>query len=110
MKLKISEENKEAENLLPPTQPDSSGIGVNYTDAYIKSMNVELENGQKVTCKRKGLKIMLAIGENKGEALMRKRENGPELKVILNKALSEAAEQAGAKFSVEDGVMFFEMA
>ena len=91
MKIHIASENKEAEKLIPPSEPDGSGIGVNYTDAYIKPLNVELEDGRKVTCKRKGLKITLAIGEATGEAIMRRIEHGPDVKHILRRALEAAA-------------------
>lgn len=108
MKLKINSENVEADKLIPPAQPDGSGIGVNYADAYIKSLNVTLENGVKVSCKRKGLKIMLAIGDKKGEALMRKREHGPDVKIILRHALEEASHAAGGAFTVENGIVYLD--
>lgn len=107
MKLKINEENVEAEALIPPAQPDNSGIGVNYADAYLKAMNVELEDGRKVVCKRKGLRINVSVGDAKGDALMRKRENGPDVKQILRCALQEASTAAGLSFAVEEGVMYF---
>ena len=108
MKLRITEENAEAENLIPPAAQDGSGIGVNHADAYIKAINVELEDGRKVTCKRKGLKILLTVGDRKGEALMRRIEHGPDVKNILRQALEAAAAEAGTTFSVEDGVIFLE--
>lgn len=108
MKLRIADENREAENLIPPDQPDGSGIGVNYVGAYIKEMNTEVE-GVNVTCKRKGLKILLAIGDDhSGEALLRRLENGPDVKVILRRALEDAAADAGYRFSVDDGVIYLE--
>lgn len=103
MKVRIAPVNTEAEKLIPPAQPDGSRIGANHADAYVKAMNVTLEDGTKVSCKRRGLNITLAIGDRKGEALMRRIEHGPDVKVILQKALESAAEAAGAKFSVEDG-------
>ena len=90
MKLQVAEVNTEAEELIPPNKKDSSGIGINYADAYIKVMNGSLEDGRTVACKRKGLKIMLTLGDAKGEALMR-RDNGPDVKNILSKTLEEAA-------------------
>ena len=33
--VRIAEEDKEAENVVPPSQPDGSEIGINYADAYI---------------------------------------------------------------------------
>lgn len=109
MKVHIAAENTDAEKLIPPAAPDGSGIGVNYVDAYIKPLNVELEDGTKITCKRKGLKIMLSIGAQTGEAIMRRIEHGPDVKTILRQALDAAAREAAAEFSVEDGGLWFEM-
>ena len=109
MKVRISEENTEAEQLLPPRQPDGSRIGVNYADAYIKPMNVELDDGRRVQCSRKGLKITLIIGERQGEAIMRRIEDGPDARQILLRALERAAEEAASQFSVQDGVIWLEV-
>ena len=109
MKIRIADENPAAEDLIPSKQPDGSGIGVNYADAYLKVIDVELEPGKKVTCKRKGLMLTLAIGEESGEALMRYIEDGPDVKNILRRALENAAGDAGAKFLVEDGTIYLEI-
>ncbi len=106
MNFKIAEENRAAEVLL--AAPDGSRIGVNYVDAYLKAMNVELADGRKVTCKRKGLKIALTVGERTGEALLRRLEHGPVAQQILRRALEEAATEAGERFAVIEGVMYFE--
>jgi len=110
MKVRIAEENKECESLIPPAEPDNSKIGVNYADAYLKDLNVLLEDGRKVSFKRKGLKVSLSVGPASGDALMRKREYGPDVKVILRHALEEAAVKAGCKFLVEDGCVYLELA
>lgn len=107
-KVRIAEENKEAEKLIPPSQRDGSGIGINYADAYIKVMNTTLEDGRKIACKRKGLKITMSIGDNKGEALMDKFDNGPDVKNILKEALRTAAKEAASEFNVEDGGIYLE--
>lgn len=109
MKIRIADENPAAAELIPPNQPDASGIGVNYTEAYLKVIDMELEPGKKVTCKRKGLMITLAIGDKTGEALMRYIEDGPDVKNILRRAIENAAEDAGAKFLVEDGTIYLEI-
>jgi len=109
MKLRITDENVEAEKLIPPSAPDGSGIGVNYVDSYIKPMNVETEDGRKITCKRKGLKILFSIDDQKGEAIMRRIDHGPDVKNILRQALLTAVDQAGAKFLVEDNSIFLEV-
>lgn len=109
MKLRVNDENKDAESRIPPAAPDGSEIGVNYADLYIKAFNVELADGRAVSCKRRGLKVTLTVGDLKGEALMRKREHGPDVKVILRQALCEAAQSFGAAFSVEEGVMYLDL-
>lgn len=105
MKLNIAPENSAADAKLPSAEPDASGIGVHYTDAYIKALNVELEDGRKITCKRKGLKLLLAVGDDKGEAIVRRIDHGPDVKNMLRKALEGAATDAGYAFAVEDGMM-----
>lgn len=109
MKIKVAEENQEAELLIPPSKPDSSGIGVNYTDAYLKVLNTQLETGEKLACKRKGLKLLLSLGEKKGEVLMCKRTNGPDVRNILREALTELFRSIGTTFTVDGGVIYLEM-
>jgi len=109
VKVRLAQENVDAEKLIPPAQPDGSGIGVNYVDAYIEVMNTELEDGSKVSCDREGLKIVLQIGDSKGEALLRRIDHGPDVKTILRKALEAAAEDANSRLSVEDGVIYLEV-
>ena len=104
----IAIENTAAEALLPPAAADGSGIGVNYIDAYLKPLNVTTEAGDNVACKRKGLKIILAIGGQSGEAIIRRAEHGPDPRTMLRKALESAARAAGAKFSVENGSVYLE--
>ena len=108
MKLFVAEEDKAAEGLIPPAKPDGSGVGANYTEAYLKPMNATLEDGRKVTCRRKGLRITLTVGDQKGEALMRRIEHGPDVKNILGEALKTAAEGAGFGFSVDEGKIYLE--
>jgi hypothetical protein len=105
--IRINDENTAAEALLPPAQPDGSRIGVNYVDAYLKALNVELADGRKAACKRKGLKLSLTVGDRAGEALLRRLDHGPDPRRILRAALEEAAAHAGERFLVEDGVMYF---
>ena len=109
MKIRITDENIEADKLIPPAAPDGSGIGVNYVDAYIKPMNIATEDGRKITCKRKGLKILFSIDDKKGEAIMRRIDHGPDVKNILRQALLTAVEEAGARFSVEDKCVFVDV-
>ena len=100
--VKVSDINKAAVEKLPPTTPDKSGIGVHYIDAYIKPMNVKLENDLRVACKRKGLKITLTVGTKKGEGLMRRLDVSRDPIVMLNSALQEAAKAAGVELKITD--------
>ena len=108
MKIKICDVNAAAVEKLPAQTLDKSGIGVHYIDAYVKPMNVKLEDGTLVRCKRRGLKITLTVGERKGEGLMRRLTVGPDPVVMLAAALQEAAKAAGFGLSVEDGAIFVE--
>ena len=52
---------------------------MHYVDAYLKPMNVKLEDGTPVKCKRRGLKIVLSVGAKKGEGpdAAARRQPGP---------------------------------
>lgn len=103
--IKICEINQEAKEKLPPTFQDKSGIGVHYTDAFIKPMNVKLEDGTRISCKRKGLKIMLVVGTKKGEGLMRRLDVSKDPITMLDAALQEAAKSAEVNLKVtNDGI------
>ena len=106
MKVKLCDVNPAAAEKLPPHTDDKSGIGVHYVDAYIKPMNVKLEDGTPVKCKRRGLKIVLSAGGKKGEGLMRRIDVSPDPVVMLDAALQEAAKAAGVELTVEDGAIF----
>ena len=108
MKVRITG-NAEAEQNIPPARADGSRIGVNYADAFIEPMNITLEDGRRVTCRRRGLKITLTVGELKGEGLLRRIQNGPDVKNILHRALQEAAQAIGAGVLVEEGSICLEL-
>src|SRR5579863_3960833 len=103
---KLCDINSAANEKLPPGFTDKSGIGVHYTDAFIKPMNTKLPDGTRVSCKRKGLKIMLAVGTKKGEGLMRRLEVSKDPMVMLQSALQEAAKAAGVGLEVTDTGIF----
>jgi hypothetical protein len=84
---------------------NGSGVGINYADAYIKGVKLTLEDGRKVSIKRRGLKLTLTIGDKSGDGLLRRLQHGPDEKNMLREALKEAARNAGAAFDVEGGVM-----
>ena len=106
MKTKLCDVNPAAAEKLPGKMDDKSGIGVHYVDAYLKPMNAKLEDGTPVKCKRRGLKIALAVGTRKGEGLMRRLDVSADPIVMLDAALQEAAKQAGVELSIEDGAVF----
>jgi len=106
MKQRLCEVNAAAVTKLPQQTDDKSGIGVHYVDAYIKPMNVKLEDGTPVKCKRRGLKIALSVGTKKGEGLMRRLDVSSDPIVMLDAALQEAARGAGIELSIEDGAVF----
>jgi hypothetical protein len=99
---KLCDINVAAREKLPPTFSDRSGIGVHYTDAFIKPMNTKLADGTRVSCKRKGLKITLTVGTKKGEGLMRRIGVSKDPVIMLNTALNEAAKAAGVEFKITD--------
>lgn len=100
--IKICDVNQSAKEKLPPAFADKSGIGIHYVDAFIKPMNVKLDDGTLVSCKRKGLKITLIAGSKKGEGLMRRLEVSTDPIIMLNVALQEAAEKADIILSITD--------
>ena len=100
--IKICDINQAAKEKLPPTFTDKSGIGVHYTDAFIKPMNIKLEDGTRISCKRKGLKITLVVGTKKGEGLMRRLDVNKDPVEMLNAALQEAAKAAELELKITD--------
>ncbi|HLZ53407.1 MAG TPA: hypothetical protein VKS19_02910 [Verrucomicrobiae bacterium] len=99
---KLCDINPVATEKLPPKFSDKSGIGVHYTDAFIKPMNTKLPDGTRVGCKRKGLKLTLTVGTKKGEGLMRRLEVSKDPVAMLSAALQEAARAAGVELKITD--------
>ena len=62
MKTKLCDVNPAALEKLPRFTDDKSGVGVHYVDAYLKPMNVKLEDGTAVRAKRRGIKITQTAG------------------------------------------------
>ena len=106
MKTKLCDVNPVALEKLPEKTDDKSGIGVHYVDAYLKPLNAKLPDGTAVKCKRRGLKIVLSVGEKKGEGLMRRLAVSRDPVVMLDTALQEAAKSAGVQLTVEDGAVY----
>jgi len=107
--IKICDIDQTAKEKLPPGFADKSGIGVHYIDAFIKPINTKLEDGMRVACKRKGLKITLAAGDKKGEGLMRRLDVSRDPVVMLNAALNEAAKSAGIELKITESEIFFSL-
>jgi len=106
VKVKLCDVNPDAAGKLPRHTDDKSGIGVHYIDAYIKPMNVKLDDGTPVKCKRRGLKIVFSVGAQKGEGLMRRLDVSPDPVVMLDAALQEAAHTAGLKLTIEGNAIY----
>jgi hypothetical protein len=103
---KLCDINQAAKEKLPPSFSDKSGIGVHYTDAFIKPMNTKFEDGTRVICKRKGLKVTLTVGTKKGEGLMRRLDVSRDPILMLQSALQEAAKAAGVELKITESEIF----
>ena len=101
MRVTIPIDEAAAEAHLPEAKPDGSGVGINYADQILKPFKQTLPDGRKFLAKRRGLKITVSIGEKSGEAILRRLENGPDVKNMFRKALEEAAHNAGASIVFE---------
>lgn len=108
MKVKLCDVSRQAPDKMPAATDDKSGIGVHYVDAWLKPMNVKLEDGTAVKAKRKGLKVTLQVGQAKGEGLMRRLAVSTDPVLMLDAALQEAAQGAGVQVSVEDGAIWLD--
>lgn len=69
-------------------------------------MNKTLEDGTRISCKRKGLKINLTVGNKKGEGLMRRIDVSPDPVIMLDTALQEAARSAGVELNITENEIF----
>ena len=101
----LGPESRDADKLLPDVKDDGSGIGINYADAYIKPFKKILDDGRKVSCKRRGLELTLKVGDKTGKGLMRRLEHGPDPKNVLRQALNEACAEAGVEIAVCEGTI-----
>lgn len=108
MRIKLCDVNPVAREKLPEHTADKSGIGVHYVDAYLKPINTTLEDGTRVKCKRRGLKVVFSVGDKKGEGLMRRLDVSKDPVLMLDTALHEAARTAGLELTIEDGAIFFD--
>ena len=106
MTIRIARIPTEIDRFLPEAEDDNSGVGINYADAYLKALKTTLEDGRRVVARRRGLKITLKVGDRQGEGLLRRLDHGPDVRSILDHAISEAANAAGLDLRTEDGVVY----
>jgi len=109
MKIPIADVNPDAATKHPDVLPDDSGVGINYTDAYIKPIKLTLDDGRKLTCKRRGLKLTVKLGDAEGTGLLRRLEHGPAVEDMLREALAEATKPLGAAIREQDGALVLEL-
>ncbi|HUG11825.1 MAG TPA: hypothetical protein VMM36_12465 [Opitutaceae bacterium] len=100
--MKLCDINQAAKAKLPPAFPDKSGIGVHYIDAFVAPMNSALPDGTRVSCKRRGLRLTLRVGQKKGDGIMRRLAVSKDPLVMLPAALKEAAKVAGVRIEFTD--------
>jgi hypothetical protein len=105
MRVSIPVNEAAAEAHLPEAKPDGSGVGVNYVDQIVKPFKATLADGRKLLLKRRGLKLTLTLGDKQGEAILRRLDHGPDVKLIFRKALEEAASGIGASVAFERGAI-----
>jgi hypothetical protein len=108
--IELCPENPAAVDMLRPEKNDRSGVGVHYVDAYLKPLKagVPLPDGTKFSAKRRGIKITLSHGTQKGEALLRRLVDGPDPVAMLRVALEEAAAKIGVALKAVDGKLVLE--
>jgi len=106
VKVKLPLDDAQAEAFLPERKSDGSGVGINYADALLKPVKLTLDDGRKVAFKRRGLKITMTLGDKTGEGLLRRLQNGPDVKTMVQEAVREAARNAGADIQFEGGTAY----
>ena len=109
MRLTIAYDQAKADATMKGEMPDGSGVGVNYLDVIAKASKLTLPDGRKLLLKRRGLKLTLALGDQQGEALLRRLDHGPDVLSILHKALEAAALAVGARASFEPGAVHLDL-
>jgi hypothetical protein len=109
MRVTIAFDQAQADAQLPGAKPDGSGIGVNYADQIVKPFKQTLPDGRKLLLKRRGLKLTLSVGDKQGEAILRRLDHGPDVKVIFRKALEEAARNVGGTVELAPGAVHLDL-
>ena len=93
MRIIIASDDPIVRQCLPPNQPDGSDVGINYADALGKQFRLKLEDGRKIGYQRRGLKIILKIGEETGEGLLRRLQHGPATSGRNSRGLDQTHDQ-----------------
>jgi hypothetical protein len=111
IKIELAPEITTALEHLRPEKNDRSGLGVHYVDAYLKPLRagITLPDGVKFTAKRRGLKVTLALGLQKGEGLLRRLSVSKDPIVMLRAALDEAGAKIGVKLTADGGKLWLEI-
>jgi hypothetical protein len=109
MRVTIPVNEAAVDAYLPSAKPDGSGVGVNYADQVLKLLKVTLDDGRKLAAKRRGLKVSVTIGDRSGHAVMRRIDDGPDTRVIFERALASALRDAGATFGRETGAVHIDV-
>jgi len=109
MRVTIPVDEAVLDAYMPSAKPDGSGVGVNYADQVLKLLKQTLPDGRKLIAKRRGLKVTVTIGEKTGHAIMRRIEHGPDSRVIFERALVDAASEAGAPLVREPGAVHLDL-
>lgn len=111
MKTDLAPIDTTATDNLRPEKNDRSGIGVHYVDAFLKPLRagIALPSGEKFSAKRRGLRITLTLGAQKGEGLMRRAHADGDPVAMLRAALDEAGAAIGARILEEDGRLVLEV-
>lgn len=112
MKTELCSENPAAPDMLKPERNDRSGIGVHYVDAFLKPLKagIVLPDGAKFSARRRGLKVTLTLGPQKGEGLMRRLAVSKDPVAMLRSALDEAGAKLGIRLLAEEGKLVLETA
>ncbi len=110
MKIDLCPENTTATDQLRVEKNDRSGIGVHYVDAYLKPLKagITLPDGVKFSAKRRGLKVTLTLGTQKGEGLMRRLTVSRDPVEMLRAAITEAGTKISIRLFAENGRLFLE--
>ena len=105
MRISVPVDEALADGYLPSVRPDGSGVGVNYADQVLKLLKVTLPDGRKLSARRRGLKITIIIGDETGEAIMRRLDHGPDVRAIFETAITEAARRLGVALTRAPGAV-----